>query len=56
MWICDVMGGCGWFRAEPATLFPAEARTEFERVFLAVAKPVFRCRWAKQPTTGAAEI
>lgn len=56
VWIRDVMGGGGSFREEPATLFPAAARTEFERVFLAAAKPVLRSRWTKQSKTEAAKI
>ena len=34
-------------QAEPIAL-PPEARTDFEREFIAAGKPVYRCRWLKR--------
>jgi tRNA (guanine-N7-)-methyltransferase len=36
----------GFTRAEPAPL-PEEARTDFERKFVAEGRQVYRCRWQK---------
>jgi tRNA (guanine-N7-)-methyltransferase len=41
----QVMGGSGLFQeAEPENL-PEEARTDFERGFIAAGKPIYRCRY-----------
>jgi tRNA (guanine-N7-)-methyltransferase len=37
----------GCFVAEPPLSLPDEARTEFEREFLAAGQPVFRSRWKR---------
>ncbi|HVM61751.1 MAG TPA: tRNA (guanosine(46)-N7)-methyltransferase TrmB [Verrucomicrobiae bacterium] len=47
-WIQQVFRDSGRFaEAEPA-VFPAEARTDFEKEFVAAGQPVYRCRWLKR--------
>ena len=43
--ICRVMGDSGKFRQTTAEPLPAEARTEFEKIFLAQSKQIGRARF-----------
>jgi len=52
-WIRREMRVSRMFKEVPPVTLPVEARTEFERIFLATEKPIHRSRWQKCTTESA---
>jgi tRNA (guanine-N7-)-methyltransferase len=47
-WIQDAFLKSGRFVESTPIVFPPEARTDFEKEFVAAGKQVHRCRWLKR--------
>lgn len=47
----QIVGLMSGFEREPPVPLPEEARTEFEKIFLAKGDPVYRARWRKAVVT-----
>jgi len=47
-WIQQAFAGSARFTQTEPVVLPPEARTDFEKEFVAAGKPVYRCRWLKR--------